>query len=252
MPLLPCQIRLCTLLLVVAVIAVALEAYLLLRSEKPNSYAGPPRGELRVGRLINDGDWNADPLAFEHLGTVLKQLGLTLKVREIASKPSDPGLIYFPLLYLHGRGAVSFSAQDLAALRQHLVPGVGTLFADAACGSSAFDASFRRFVTQLFPNDSLVAIPRDDEIFSTKVGFDLSACHYTNAAGGRADFPQLEGVKVDGRWAIIYSKYGIGCTLDRDHDADCKGYLWEDAGRIGVNALTDILQSHPSPNWAIT
>jgi hypothetical protein len=222
---------------VVAVSAVALEAYLLLRPAKRNPYAGPLPGELGVGRLIYDGDWNTDPLAFVHLGTTAKQLGLTLKVHEIAGKPSDPGSMYFPLLYLHGRGAASFSAQDLASLRHHLVLGGGTLFADAACGSPAFDASFRRFVTQLFPNDSLVAIPRDDKIFSTKVGFDLSACRFTNAAGRRDDFPQLEGVEVDGRWTIVYSKYGIGCTLDRDHDSDCKGYLREDAGRIGVNVL---------------
>ena len=54
--------------------------------------------------------------------------------------PRDPNLIYYPLIYIHGRGSVSFPKEDLEALRQHLEPGGGTLFADAACGSPAFDA----------------------------------------------------------------------------------------------------------------
>src|SRR5208283_4403090 len=61
-------------------------------------------------------------------------------------------------------------------------PGGGTLFGDAACGSPPFDAAFRRFVTELLPNNPLVSIPRDDELYSTKVGFDLADSQYTKAA----------------------------------------------------------------------
>ena len=57
--------------------------------------------------------------------------------------PGDPNLIYYPLIYIHGRAALSFGKEDLDALRRHLEPGGGTLFADAACGSPAFDAAFR-------------------------------------------------------------------------------------------------------------
>ena len=138
--------------------------------------------------------------------------------------PSDPSLIYYPLIYLHGRAAFSFTKEDLDALRRHIEPGGGTLFADAACGSPAFDAAFRRFVAELLPDNPLVPIPRDDELYSTKVGFDLTDSQYTKAAGGGKDFPQLEGVKINGHWAIIYSKYDIGCALERHSGLDCKGY----------------------------
>ena len=50
------------------------------------------------------------------------------------------------------------------------------MFADAACGSPAFDASFRRFVAELFPDNPLVPIPRDDELFTAKVRSDLRKC----------------------------------------------------------------------------
>ena len=151
--------------------------------------------------------------------------------------PSEPDLIHYPLIYIHGRGALSFPKEDLEALRRHLEPGGGTLFADAACGSAAFDAAFRRFAAELFPGQPLVPIPRDDELLSTKVGFDLSDCQYTKAAGGGKDFPQLEGVKVDGHWAIIYSKYDIGCALERHSGLDCKGYTYDSALKIAANIV---------------
>jgi hypothetical protein len=63
------------------------------------------------------------------------------------------------MLYLHGRTSWEFTAADLNALGDQLEPGGGTLFADAECGSHAFDAAFRRFVAQLLPNNPLVPIP---------------------------------------------------------------------------------------------
>ena len=127
--------------------------------------------------------------------------------------------------------------RTIDALRRHLEPGGGTLFADAACGSPAFDAAFRRFVAELLPDNPLVPIPRDDELYTAKVGFDLADCQYTKAAGGGKDFPQLEGVKINGHWAVIYSKLDLGCALERHSGIDCKGYTYESAVRIAGNIV---------------
>jgi hypothetical protein len=235
---LPPQFRLRTQLIAVAVAAATLEAYILLRPSKPQYVSAPPqRNVLRVARLMYDGEWNADPLAFTHLGPKSNVLGFTLTVNEAALLPGDPNLIYYPLLYLHGRGTVSFSEQELTELRVQLSPGGGILFADTACGDTAFDAAFRPLVARLFPGNRLVPIPRDDELFSTKIGFDLSKSQYTKAAGGGKDIPELEGVKIDGHWAIIYSKYSIACALQSAHDGGCKGYMQKDASKIGANVL---------------
>ncbi len=151
--------------------------------------------------------------------------------------PRDPNLIYYPLIYIHGRGAIAFPKEDLEALQRHLEPGGGTLFADAACGSAAFDATFRRFVAELVPDGRLEPIPRDDELYSKKVGFDLSKSQYTKGAGGGKDYPQLEGVKINGHWAIIYSRFDIGCALERHTGIECKGYTYDSALRIAGNIV---------------
>jgi hypothetical protein len=213
----------------------------LVAREVHNFNSGPPakRGALRIAKLMHAGDWNIAPQAIPNLMDALRKPPFSFNV-VLSQKdlfPRDPGLIYYPLIYIHGRGALTFEKDDLAALRQHLDPGGGTLFADAACGSPAFDAAFRRFVAALMPNQPLVPIPREDPLYTKDTAFDLSDSQYTKAAGGGKDFPQLEGIKVNGHWAIIYSKFDLGCALERHSGLDCKGYTYESAVKIAGNIV---------------
>jgi hypothetical protein len=196
----------------------------------------PRRGALHIAKLRHAGDWNVAPLAVPSLAASLRdRVGFDVVISHKELLPRDPNLVNFPLLYMHGRAAFSFAREDLDALRRHLDPGGGTLVADAACGSPAFDTSFRKFVAELFPRSALVAIPRDDDIYSEGLGYNLAESQYTKAAGGARDYPALEGVKIDGHWAIIYSRYDIGCALERPQSLDCKGYSHESAQRIATN-----------------
>jgi Domain of unknown function (DUF4159)/Prenyltransferase and squalene oxidase repeat len=199
----------------------------------------PKRGALRIAKLMHAGDWNVAPQAVPNLMDALRKppyrFDVVVTQKDLFAR--DPNLIYYPLIYIHGRASLSFGKEDLEALRKHLDPGAGTLFADAACGSAAFDAAFRRFVTELLPTKPLVPIPRDDELYTIRVGADLSDVQYTKAAGGGRDFPQLEGVQINNHWAIIYSKYDIGCALERHTGIECKGYTYESALKIAGNIV---------------
>jgi len=198
----------------------------------------PRRGALRIAKLRHAGDWNIAPLAIPNLTTTLRdKLKIDVVINHKELFPTDPNLVHYPLIYIHGRAALTFDEEAKAALRKHLDPGGGTLFADAACGSPAFDVAFRKFVAELLPGNALVPIPRDDELYTTKVHYDLTDVRYSQAAGGGKDLPQLEGVKINGRWAVIYSKYDIGCALERHQGLDCKGYTYESAMRIAANIV---------------
>jgi hypothetical protein len=212
---------------------------LVVREVRDFKKEAPKRGALRIAKLMHAGDWNLAPQAIPNLMDALHKppFKFDVVVTQKDLFPRDPNLIYYPLIYIHGRGALSFPKEDLEALRRHLEPGGGTLFADAACGSPAFDAAFRRFAAALLPDHKLEPIPRDDELYTERVGLDLSDCQYTKAAGGGKGFPQLEGVKVDGHWAIIYSKFDLGCALERHSGLDCKGYTYESAVKIAGNIV---------------
>ncbi len=198
----------------------------------------PKRGALHIAKLKHAGEWNVAPMAVPHLTTALRdRSGLDVVIDHHELLPGDPNLINFPLIYLHGRSAFRFGPEDLDRLRKHLSPGGGTIFADAACGSPKFDAAFREFVAALLPGRPLEPIPRGDEIYTRKVGFDLSDVRYSKAAGGGLSYPALEGVKLDGHWAVIYSKFDIGCALERPQGLDCKGYVHESAVRVAANIV---------------
>jgi hypothetical protein len=199
----------------------------------------PRRGALRIAKLRHSGDWNVAPLAVPNLMSALRRppMNYDVVIDHYELLPEDPNLINFPLIYLHGRSPMAFSEDQLANLRHHLDPGGGTLFADAVCGSPAFDASFRAFIKTLLPNSPLVPIPPGDPIYTRKVGFDLANCQTTRAAGGDRGLPQLEGVKLDKHWVVIYSKYDIGCALENHSGPDCAGYERESALRIAANIV---------------
>ena len=198
----------------------------------------PKRGALRIAKLRHAGDWNIAPLAIPNLTTTLRdKLKIDVVINHKELFASDPSLVHYPLIYLHGRASVEFSDTDLEALRHHLTPGGGTLFADAACGSPAFDASFRRFIANLLPNNKLEPISRLDDFFTRQMGYDLSTVQQTSALGGKIDYPELEGVKIDGRWAVIYSKYDLGCALQKQAGLECRGYTHEGAMRIATNIV---------------
>jgi serine/threonine protein kinase len=193
----------------------------------------------RIGRLKHAGDWNVASRAMRNLMDALGKQGLVVGEESSPEdlNPQDPGLVHCRLIYLNGRVAFSFNKEDLDALRGRLAPNGGTLFADAAGASPAFDADFRRFVGELLPKNPLVPIPRNDDLFTAKVGVDLSQVQYTKVAGGARDYPQLEGVKINDHWAVIYSKYDIGCALDHSAGIDCKGYTYESAVAIAGNVV---------------
>ena len=49
--------------------------------------------------------------------------------------------------------------------------------------------------------------------------------------------PQLEGIKINERWVVVYSKYDLGCALERHQSPECRGYDPESALRIATAAV---------------
>jgi hypothetical protein len=196
------------------------------------------RSVLQIAKLRHAGDWNIAPLSVPNLTSFLREkLKLDVVINHKELTPSDPALANYPLVYIHGRNAITLTGDDMERLRRHADPGGGTIFADAACGSPTFDASFRRLAAELFPNNPLQPIPADDELMTGKVGYGLADVQYTKAAGGQKGPPQLEGVKIGDKWVLIYSKFDLGCALERQAGLECKGYSYESALRITANIV---------------
>src|SRR5262249_171894 len=104
--------------------------------EVRNLKASPvQRNALRIAKLQPARQRNVARLAVPNLMDALGKppLNLSVVVSQKEISPRDPSLIYYPLIYLHGRASFSFTTEDIDALRRHIEPGGGTLFGDAAC-----------------------------------------------------------------------------------------------------------------------
>ncbi len=204
------------------------------------------RGLLEVAKLKHSGGWDTAPRALRNLLLAINEtVGLAASTRPKALPIMSDDLFNHPLAYMHGRHAFELSRQEREQLRAYLDRG-HVLFADACCGSPQFDRSFRDLMKQMFPETPLKRIPPDHELFTSAIGYDIKTVSRRVPASGRnARFearvergePFLEGIEIDGRLAVIYSKYDISCALERQSTAACRGYIEEDAVKIGINVV---------------
>ncbi len=105
------------------------------------------------------------------------------------------------------------------------------------------------------PARNLKRIPPDDPIFTSSYGgYDMRHGFHARPRSGRRRIspsppasarskPQLEGIKIDGRWAVIFSPYDISCALESHEAIGCRGYTQEDAARIGPQRAVVFVES---------
>ena len=205
------------------------------------------RGFLQVAKLRHTGGWDAAPNAVRNLLVALNSYaGVTANTKVKNITPADETLKNYPLVYMHGRNAFNFNQQEQERLRTQIDRGA-MLFADACCASPQFDKSFRELMVQMFPAYKLTRIPATHELFTIKVGHDLRDVRRREPNGGEpgkpfkpttvVGEPVLEGIEIDGRYVVVYSKYDLSCALERQASAACAGYLSEDAVKIAVNVV---------------
>nr|MDQ3332606.1 DUF4159 domain-containing protein [Planctomycetota bacterium] len=131
------------------------------------------RGLLQVAKLRHSGNWDAAPRALHNLLMGLNKESLMASTKKNSLVATDPDLYKYPVVYMHGRSSFTLGPKEAERLREHLSRGA-VLFADACCGSAAFDASFRTLVKTLYPDAEFKRIPPDHELFTTAVNADLS------------------------------------------------------------------------------
>ncbi len=217
-------------------------------SRRRESAATIERGLLQIAKLKYGEGWDTAPRAVKNLLTALNEtVGVAASTQTEAIPVTLDEMTRFPLVYMHGRYRFHIGGQEQQALRDYLSRG-GVLFADACCGAPNFDRAFRDLVEQLYPEQELKEIPADHELFSEAMGGHsikqatrrrLVPAQEKAALTMRTETgpPILEGIEIEGRYAIIYSKYDISCALEHQASLACNGYIEADAARIAINVV---------------
>jgi hypothetical protein len=128
---------------------------------------------------------------------------------------SSPELFEYPFLYLGGDGELPpLSSAEVENLRRYLTYG-GFMLADAQDGSdrSGFDASFRRELARVLPQNRLAEVPSAHVVF--KSFFLLDA-----APGRLLNKPYLEACMLGKRAAVMYSQNDLAGAWSRTEAGD--------------------------------
>ena len=125
------------------------------------------------------------------------------------------------------------------ALRRYLERG-GFLFAEACCGRKAFTDSFEDLMRRMFPDSRMHDIGPSHAIRNSPFGYKIEDVEYRPALSReRPDLaePVLVGLDLDGRPAVVFSRWGISCGLEDHKCYTCRGLVPDDARRIAVNIV---------------
>ena len=207
------------------------------------------RGVIEIAKLRHTGGCNDAPGALANLLRAASQGETRLSVAPtpVEVAPDDPALPRWHFAFMHGRRDFKLSPQERRALRDYLMNG-GTLLADSICASSEFTTAFRRELGKAIPGARIERIPASDPLLTEAYGgYDIRVVELRDpqpvadnqplAARVRRTSPVVEGIRIDDRWAVVFSPYDLSCALEQHEAIECRGYRREDAARIGLNVL---------------
>ncbi len=161
--------------------------------------AAPPG--MTIGRLHYDGggDWYANPSSLPNLLRAIRsRTAMRVGGEEKVVTLGDDDLWSVPYIYMTGHGNVAWSDTDLLTLRRYLRQG-GFLHVDDNYG---MDASIRRELGRLFPEQPLVEVPLDHPVYHLVYDFPKGIPKIHEHDGKPA---QGFGIFLDGRLAVFYS-----------------------------------------------
>ena len=220
---------------------------------KRTNAESPRRGTLFIANLRHPGGCSAAPRALVNLmEAAAEEIKIPTGTEEHDLSITDDAIFDYHLVFMHGRTSFSLTQREREQLRAYIQRG-GMLFANSICASKAFAQSFRNEMATILSEYPLEPIPLSDPIFSKAYGgFDLSTVTRRDpqARSGNESIrdrlksvpPELEGVRIDDRYAVVFSRYDLSCALEKQNSLECQGYVREDAARIGLNVVLYSLQ----------
>ncbi len=206
--------------------------------------ADPPRpavAELKVARLVHDGDWRICPRAIPRLSDTLAA-ALSIRVKEAkgldATAEGD-----VPLVWATGARAGTLSDARKQALKAYLAGG-GTLFADSVDGKGRFTEGLAGTLREMFGDGSIRDLPADSPLLTGRFGGGVGSSVTpveTNAALAKLapdlKVPPLKVLVLKGRVAAVLSPFSVTCPLAGRKITELPAYSPDTARRLAANVL---------------
>jgi hypothetical protein len=206
-----------------------------------------PKQTIRLARIEYDGNWDPEPAGWRRLTALLNNEEKVRLVVEAVRAGND--LAGYAVAHLTGTGAFAFDAPARAALTR-FVEGGGTIIVDAAGGAGGFAAAAEAELRAIFPQGAASLsepIPIQHPLFSG-AAISMPDIQYRSFARGRLgnlNRPQLRGIEVNGRLAVIFSREDLSVGLVGQPVDGIIGYSPETATRLMSRLVTFAANAAP-------
>ncbi len=175
-----------------------------------------PTKAVKLARLQYAGNWDPEPGGWRRMSAILhnsEKLDLQVETVTIGTG----ALPNYKLAHMTGTTAFNLPSAAREELKKFVDSG-GTMIVDAAGGASPFAASAEAEIAAVFPDAAAQlknVIPPADPLY-TAGGYKLKPIVYRSFARnklGQIRTPQIRGMKVNGRWAILFSREDLTAGL---------------------------------------
>ncbi len=181
-----------------------------------------------------DNDWNHHRSDLGNLTAYVERhwgRDLTWQIYD-CSTASVEDLLQAPVLFINGREAPKFNAEEKQKLRDYVDRG-GFIFAEACCGGGTFDSGFRELMSEIFPGSEfkLRPLPKEHPIWHAEEPVDPD--HWRD----------LWGIDVGCRTSVVYSPQDLSCQWELSkpgRELQAPQAILDDiaaANTIGINVL---------------
>jgi hypothetical protein len=191
------------------------------------------RAALHVGLLQHHGDWNPDPNALYQLirlASLRTSVPVAYDLKTVRARAED--IAETPILVMTGMDQPRLGKGELDVLKRHLKAG-GFLLINNTSGFAKFDRAARGLIDALAAGRELERLPADHDVFRSLYEIDKVAHAYS----GKTSEPELHGVTMGDRAAIIYSPNDTLGMIKGVHDPYANAYDAESARKLALNIL---------------
>lgn len=196
----------------------------------PRTAAPVDLTRLQCGNLIYAGNKSSVCFADKFLTDVAKETNLNVAKNFCPVKLDADSVFDVPFCVFSGEDSFTLTEKERENLRKYLQNG-GFILASPGCSDDKWDKSLRREIKLCFPDRELSKIPMTHSVFSVVNKLTRLTCKN----GGTA---LLEGLEINGRLVMVYSKEGLNDASNAKGCCCCGGDQINDSAKMNVNIFT--------------
>ncbi len=186
---------------------------------------------VQCANLIYAGNNTSRCFSDEFLSIVQRKTAISTERRFKSVKLDSEELFKYPFAMMTGEADFIFSQKERENLKRYLASG-GFMLVSAGCSSRNFDQAFRREIKAVFKDAKLESIPIEHPLFRTVN--DIRKLELSHESSEKVS---LEGLQINGKIVLIYSRHGLNDTANTRGCCCCGGNELRNASDINVNIL---------------